>query len=245
MTYIEFVNELTKLHNSRCAVKFDDFHMDRSYYNVEIEDTFRAEDIRVLDKVIWYSIFTEYESVTRIKFDRDSPIIDFLSSDITSSIKLSMMKASLHSEIFCIYLRNGYYKRAFRYIYNYLSARAYGNTLYEPTSIFDEKLIMAVNSLFTEIVLDDIPDVLNEFINTNWVDYYDEFVEYDNRLRSVLKHALPLKKEHMDINGILNDNVGITCVKFMMNVTENTECKAIILRWLKKNECNTDENMEL
>ena len=245
MTYIEFANEFMTLHNSRCTVKFDDFHMDKSYYNVEFEDTFRAEDIQVLDKAIGYSIFPEYESVTRVKFDRGSPIIDFLSSDITSSIKLSMMVDSLHNEIFYIYLRNGYYKRAFRYIYNYIYARAYANILYEPMRMFDEKLTMATNSLLVEIVLDDVPDVLNIFVNTNWADYYDEFVEYDNRLRSVLKHALPLKKEHMDINGLLNDDAGITCVKSMICVTDNAECKAVLLRWLKKHECNTDENMEL
>ena len=252
MTCIEFVNELMVLHNSRCTVEFGDFHMDRSYYNVEIEDTFRAEDIQVLDKAIGYSIFPEYEYVTRVKFDRDlpifdrdSPIIDFLSSDITASIRFAMMIEALRCEIFYIYLRNGYYKRAFRYIYNYLFARASVNVLYEPMRVFDEKLIMAVNSLFTEIVLDDVPDVLDIFINTNWVNYYDEFVEYDNRLRSVLKCALPLKKEHMDINGLLNDDVGRTCVKFMVNVTDNTECKAVLLRWLKEHECNTDENMEL
>lgn len=245
MTCIEFVNELMVLHNSRCTVEFGDFHMDRSYYNIEIEDTFTAEDIRVLDKAIGYSIFPEYESVTRVKFDRDSPIIDFLSSDITASVRFAMMIEALRCEIFYIYLRNGYYKRAFRYIYNYLFARAYSNILDEPICVFDKKLTMATNSLLTEIILDDVPDVLDIFINTNWADYYDEFVEYDNSLRSVLKHDLPLKKEHMDINGLLNDDAGRTCIKFMISVTENTECKAVLLRWLKNNECNTDENMEL
>lgn len=244
MTCIEFVNELMALHNSRCTVEFGDFHMDRSYYNVEIKDTFRAEDVQGLDKAFGYSIFPEYESVIRVKFDRNSPIIDFLSSDITAYIKLSMMVDSLRNEIFYIYLRNGYYKRAFRYIYNYHFARA-TNILHEPMRAFDEKLIMAVNSLLAEIVLDDVPDVLDIFINTNWVDYYDEFVEYNNRLRSLLKHALPLKKDHMDINRLLNDDAGITCVKSMIYVTENTECKAVLLRWLKKNEYGTDENMEL
>ena len=245
MTCIEFVNELMKLHNSQCTVEFGDFHMDRSYYNVEIEDTFRAEDIQVMDKAIGYSIFPEYESVTRVKFDRDSPIIDFLSSDITASLKFSMMVGALRNEIFYIYLRNGYYKRAFRYIYNYLFARTSANTLYEPMHMFDKKLIMAVDSLFTEIVLDDVPDVLDIFINTNWVDYYDEFVEYDNRLRSVLKHALPLKKDHMDINRLLNDDAGIICIKALISVIDNAECKAVLLRWLKKNEYDTDDNMEL
>jgi hypothetical protein len=245
MTYNEFVNELMELHNSRCTVEFGDFHMDRSYYNAEIEDTFRAEDVQIMDKMIGYSIFPEYESVIRVKFDRDSPIIDFLSSDITASLKFSMMVGALRNEIFYIYLRNGYYKRAFRYIYNYLFARTYANTLYELMRAFDKKLIMAVNSLLAEISLDDVPDVLDIFINTNWVNYYDEFVEYDNRLRSVLKHALPLKKEHMDINGILNDDAGITCVKSMICVTDNAECKAVLLRWLKKHECNTEENIEL
>lgn len=245
MKCIEFVNELMKLHNLRCTVEFGDFRIDRSYHNIEIEDTFRAEDVQVLDKAIGYSIFPEYESVTRVKFDRGSPIIDFLSSDITSSIKLSMMVDSLHNEIFYIYLRNGYYKRAFRYIYNYLYARAYSNILYKPMCIFDEKLMSAVNSLLSEIVLDDAPDILDIFVNTNWTDYYDEFVEYDNRLRSVLKQALPLKKEHMDINGLLNDDDGRTCVKTLINVTDNTECRAVLLRWLKKNECDMDDNTEL
>lgn len=245
MTCIEFVNELMKLHNLRCTVEFGDFRIDRSYHNIEIEDTFRAEDVQVLDKAIGYSIFPEYESVTRVKFDRGSPIIDFLSSDITSSIKLSMMVDSLHNEIFYIYLRNGYYKRAFRHIYNYLYARASANILYEPMRMLDEKLIMAVNSLLAEIGLDDVPDALDIFINTNWADYYDEFVEYDNRLRSVLKHALPLKKEHMDINRLLINDSSITCVKSVIYVTENAECKAVLLRWLKKHECNTDENIEL
>lgn len=245
MTCIEFVNELMALHNSKCTVEFGDFHMDRSYYNVEIEDTFRAEDVQGLDKAFGYSIFPEYESVIRVKFDRNSPIIDFLSSDITAYIKLSMMVDSLRNEIFYIYLRNGYYKRAFRYVYNYLFTRAYSNILYEPMHIFDEKLMRAANSLLSEIVLADVPDILDIFINTNWVDYYDEFVEYDNNLRSVLKHALPLKKEHMDIDGLLNDDVGRTCVKALISVTENTECKAVLLRWLKNNECNTDENIEL
>jgi hypothetical protein len=234
-----------ELHNSKCTVEFDDFHMDRSYYNAEIEDTFRAEDVQIMDKMIGYSIYPEYESVIRVKFDHDSPIIDFLSSDITEYIKLSMMVDFLRNEIFYIYLRNGYYKRAFRYIYNYLYARASVNILYEPMRVFDEKLIMAVNSLLAEISLDDVPDVLDIFINTNWADYYDEFVEYDNRLRSVLKYVLPLKKEHIDINRLLNNDAGRTCVRSMIYVTENAECKAVLLRWLKKHECNTEENIEL
>jgi hypothetical protein len=104
---------------------------------------------------------------------------------------------------------------------------------------------MAVNSLLAEISLDDVPDVLDIFINTNWADYYDEFVEYDNRLRSVLKYVLPLKKEHIDINRLLNNDAGRTCVRSMIYVTENAECKAVLLRWLKKHECNTEENIEL
>ena len=247
MTCIEFVNEFMNLHNSRCTVKFDDFYMDRSYYNVEFEDTFGAEDIQVMDEDIGYSIYPEYESVTRVKFDHGSPIIDFLSSDITSSIKFSIMVYPLHIEIFYIYLRNGYYKRAFRYIYNYLYERAHSTILYEPMPILDKKVIIAANSLLAEIVLDDVPvpDALDIFINTNWADYYDEFVEYDNRLRSVLKHDLPLKKEHMDINRLLNDNNDGTDIKLLINVTKNTECKAVLLRWLKKYECNAEENMEL
>ena len=104
---------------------------------------------------------------------------------------------------------------------------------------------MAVNSLLTEIVFDDVPDVLDIFVNTNWIDYYDEFVECDNKLRSILKHALPLKKEHMNINGLLSDDAGRTYVKGLISITENTECKSIMLRWLKEHEYDTDEDMEL
>ena len=244
MTLFEMAEKLIEAHNknSPLGVKVNDFYIEHKYRDYEIEDTFKSVGIDILDNISSYSLFPEYGYVIRIKFyaDKWSPFIDLLSSDDTISYRGFMLRDNLCDEIFGIFLVNEYPKRSFRYLYDTtLKSEIY--TIYGKTQVKPE-----FSTLIMDMVASDKPEQLAVLVNTNWHEYYDEFIKFNN-LDVSPSDQLPVKKEELDFNVVLNNTDELSRIQsslFLSTVYHHAECTAILLRRLKEHGFD-DEDEEI
>ena len=249
MTLLEMAEKLIKIHNELSLVKVDDFYIEREYRDYEIEDTFKSTSINILDNITSYSLFPEYGHVIRIKFYADKlyPFIDLLSSDDTISYRGLMLRDNLCDEIFEIFLVNEYPKRSFRYLYDTtLKSKIY--TIYGITQVKQTLFHTEFSTLIMDMVASNKPEQLAVLVNTNWHEYYDEFIKFNN-LDVSSSDQLPVKKEELDFNVVLNNTDELSRIKsslFLSTVYHHAECTAILLRWLKEHGFDDeDEEMKL
>jgi hypothetical protein len=87
-----------------------------------------------------------------------------------------------------------------------------------------------------DMVARNKPEQLDVLVNTNWHEYYDEFIKFNN-LNTSPSDQLPVKKEEFDFNVVLHNTDDLTRIKsslFLSTVYQHAECTAILLRWLKE-----------
>ena len=248
MTLVEMAEKLIKIHNELSLVKIDDFYIEREYHDYEIEDTFKSVGINILGNIASYQLFPEYKQVIRIKFcaDKGSPFIDLLSSDDTVSYRGVMLRSNLCDEIFEIFLVNEYPKRSFRYLYD-ITLKRKTFTMYGKTHV-KQTIHTEFPTLIMDMVASNKPEQLAVFVNTNWHEYYDEFIKFNN-LDVSPSDQLPVKKEELDFNAVLHNTDDLSRIKSSLTLStvyHHTECTAILLRWLKEHGFDDgDEDMEL
>jgi hypothetical protein len=250
MTLLEMAEKLIEVHNKNSLVKVNDFYVEREYHDYEIEDTFKSVSIDILDNAIGYAIFPEYEHAIRIKFNAGecSPHIDLLSSDDTIAYRGLMLSNNLRDEIFEIFLVNEYNKRSFRYLYD-TTLKSKTFTIYGKSHV-NTLISTEFPTMIMDMVARNKPEQLAVLVNTNWHEYYDEFIKFNN-LNTSPSDQLPVKKEELDFNAVLHNTDDLTRIKsslFLSTVYQHAECTAILLRWLKKYGIvveDKNENMEL
>lgn len=235
MTLLEMAEKLIKIHNEFSLVKVNDFYIEHEYRDYEIEDTFKSGCINILDNINSYQLFPEYDHVIRIKFcvDKGSPFIDLLSSDDTISYRGLMLRNNLYDEIFEIFLVNEYPKRSFRYLYDItLKSKIY--TIYGKTHV-KQTFYTEFPTIIMDMVASNKPEQLAVFVNMNWHEYYDEFIKFNN-LNVSPSDQLPVKKEELDLNAVLNNADELSRIKSSLSLStawHHAECTAILLRLLK------------
>ena len=251
MRLLEMAEKLIEVHNKNSLVKVSDFYIERKYHDYEIEDTFKSVGIDIIDNINSYALFPEYDHVIRIKFYADKwfPFIDLLSPDDTISYRGLMLRDNLFDEIFGICLVNKYNKRSFRYLYD-TTLKSKTFTIYGKTHVKQTFYITEFPTMIMDMVACNKPEQLAVLVNTNWHEYYDEFIKF-NDLNVSPSDQLPVKKEELDFNVVLHNTDDLERIKsslFLSTVYQHAECTAILLRWLKKYGIvveDKNENMEL
>jgi hypothetical protein len=244
MTLLEMAEKLIEMHNKSSLVKVNDFYIERKYRDYEIEDTFKSVGINIFGSIESHALFPEYEHLIRIKFYADwFPFIDLLSSDDTISFRGLMLRSDLYDEIFKIFLVNGYPKRSFRYLYN-TTLKNKTFTCYSKNHV-KQTFYTELPTLIMDMVTRNKPEQLDVLVNTNWHEYYDEFIKFNN-LNTSPYDQLPVKKEELDFNVVLHNTDDLARIKsslFLSTVYHYAECTAVLLRWLKEHGID-DENCQ-